>query len=289
MKTSTRFCFYTLALLFVLANAPRTSAQLKLPRPSQKSSVTQTVGLTDVTITYSRPGVKGRAIWGELVPYDKVWRTGANEATVFTVTDDVTINGQKLPAGTYSFHTIPSKDEWTIIFNKDDGQWGSFQYDEKKDALRVKAKPQTAEMQEWLSFSFPDPKMNSAQVALRWEKLMVPFTVEVDTMTKALADARAAVAAAKPDDWRTPFQAASWFVQAETNMDEARKWVEQSIAVKETYNNLSLKSQMLAKEGKTGEAIPLAEKAIQLGKAAQPAANTSGLEKMLAEWKAKKM
>jgi len=273
----------------VLANAPRTSAQLKLPRPSQKSSVTQTVGLTDVTITYSRPGVKGRAIWGELVPYDKVWRTGANEATVFTVTDDVTINGQKLPAGTYSFHTIPSKDEWTIIFNKDDGQWGSFQYDEKKDALRVKAKPQTAEMQEWLSFSFPDLKMNSAQVALRWEKLMVPFTVEVDTMTKALADARAAVAAAKPDDWRTPFQAASWFVQAETNMDEARKWVEQSIAVKETYNNLSLKSQMLAKEGKTGEAIPLAEKAIQLGKAAQPAANTSGLEKMLAEWKAKKM
>ncbi|HZS12158.1 MAG TPA: DUF2911 domain-containing protein, partial [Nitrospirales bacterium] len=90
--------------------------QIQMPRVSPKSSLMQTVGLTDVTITYSRPGVKGRQIWGALVPWDKVWRTGANEATTFTVSDDVTINGQRLPKGTYSLHTIPGKDQWTIIF-----------------------------------------------------------------------------------------------------------------------------------------------------------------------------
>src|SRR5437899_746922 len=125
-----------LTLLLLLLSSLPLAAQLRTPRPSPKASVMQTVGLTDVTIVYSRPGVKGREIWGALVPYDKVWRTGANEATTFAVSDDVMINGQPLPKGTYSLHTIPGKDEWTIIFNKDAGQWGSFSYDEAKDALR---------------------------------------------------------------------------------------------------------------------------------------------------------
>src|SRR6266478_6100984 len=157
-----------LTLLFMLGAAGYASAQVRTPRPSQKASVMQTIGVTDVTITYSRPGVKGRTIWGDapatmaarakgeatldnqnerqkgepIVPYGHVWRAGANEATMFVVTDDVLINGQPLKAGTYSMHAIPGKDEWTIIFNNDAGQWGSFQYDDKKDALRVKTKPQ---------------------------------------------------------------------------------------------------------------------------------------------------
>ena len=141
----------------------------------------QTIGVTDITITYSRPGVKGRKIWGDppagsaagtatlddartrakdapIVPYGHVWRTGANEATLFEVSDNVLINGQPLAAGRYSLHTIPGRDEWTIIFNKDDGQWGSFTYDEKKDVLRVKAKPETvAENQEWLVYRHSTP------------------------------------------------------------------------------------------------------------------------------------
>src|SRR5690348_13483389 len=108
--------------------------QLRVPRASQKQVVTQTVGFTDIAITYSRPGVKGRQIWGGLVPYDKVWRTGANEATTIAFTDDVTVNGQPLPKGTYSLHTIPGKDQWTIIFNKVANQWGSFTYDQAQDA-----------------------------------------------------------------------------------------------------------------------------------------------------------
>jgi hypothetical protein len=301
-------------LLFVLCAALDASAQtpaaLRLPRPSQKASVMQTIGVTDVTITYSRPGVKGRKIWGEapaavaagtatlddardrlkgapIVPYGHVWRTGANEATTFAVTDDVLINGQKLPAGTYSLHTIPGPQEWTIIFNSDAGQWGSFTYDEKKDVLRVKAKPQTvAENQEWLLYSFPEVTPNSAQVNIRWERLRVPFTVEVpdvDSLTRARVDA---AIAANPTDWRIPLNVANTYGNFE-RWDEALKWAEQSIKVKETYQNLSAKAQFLYSAGRKGEAITLAEQAIQRGKADK--ADTTRLEKRLAEWKTAKM
>src|SRR6184192_2747006 len=187
-------------------------------RPSQKASVMQTIGVTDITITYSRPPVKGRAIFADappsmeerakgeatldnqnerqkgepIVPYNHVWRAGANEATMFVVTDDVVINCQPLKAGTYSLHTIPGKEEWTIIFNNDPGQWGAFTYDAKKDALRVKTKPQMADNQEWLMYSFDPVTDNSAQVNLRWEKIRVPFTVEgkdVKAAWRAHADA----------------------------------------------------------------------------------------------------
>ncbi len=287
---------------------------IRAPRPSQKASVMQTIGVTDVTITYSRPGVKGRKIWGDppaelaagtatlddqnkrpkdmvIVPYGHVWRTGANEATQFEVTDEVLINGQKLPAGSYSLHTIPGKDEWTIVFNGTANQWGSFNYDEKKDTLRVKAKPEwLTENQEWLSYSFDPVTDNSAQVNIRWEKLRVPFTVEIkDVKALTLTKMRAAVAAAKPDDWRTPLQAANYVFLSEDKMDptEAIGWLEQSIKVKETFGNLYSKARLLAAQGKTQEAIATGEKALVLGKEAK--ANTADLEKRLGEWKAKKM
>ena len=296
------------AALTALAQAPA----IRAPRPSQKASVMQTIGVTDVTITYSRPGVKGRKIWGDppaalaagtatlddqnkrpkdmvIVPYGHVWRTGANEATQFEVTDDVLINGQKLPAGSYSLHTIPGKDEWTIVFNGTANQWGSFNYDEKKDTLRVKAKPEwLTENQEWLMYSFDPVTDNSAQVNIRWEKVRVPFTVEVkDVKALTLAKMRAAVAAAKPDDWRTPLQAANYVFLNEDKMDptEAIGWLEQSIKVKETFGNLYSKARLLAAQGKTQEAIATGEKALVLGNEAK--ANTADLEKRLGEWKAK--
>ncbi len=298
------------AAISALAQAPA----IRAPRPSQKASVMQTIGVTDVTITYSRPGVKGRKIWGDppaelaagtatldnqntrpkdmvIVPYGHVWRTGANEATQFEVTDEVFINGQKLPAGSYSLHTIPGKDEWTIVFNSAANQWGSFNYDEKKDTLRVKAKPErVSDNQEWLMYSFDPVTDNSAQVNIRWEKLRVPFTVEVkDVKALTLTKMRAAVAAAKPDDWRTPLQAANYVFLSEDKMDptEAIGWLEQSIKVKETFGNLYSKARLLAAQGKTQEAIATGEKALVLGKEAK--ANTADLEKRLGEWKAKKM
>ena len=238
--------------------------QIRLPRPSQKASVMQTVGVTDITITYSRPGVKGRQIWGDppatmaalakgeatlddqnarmkgdpIVPWGHVWRAGANEATTFVVTDDVLINGQKLPAGSYSLHTIPTKDEWTIVFNGTANQWGSFNYDASKDTLRVKAKPQwVAENQEWLQYSIPVVTPNSAMVVIRWEKVAVPFTVEVPNVEALWRSKVDAAIAENPTNEVIPLQVANAYGN-DDKWDEALKWVDQSIKVKETFRNL---------------------------------------------------
>ena len=317
MNTLERFLRYSttcLVLLSAFGSIVLAQAPLRLPRPSQKASIMQTVGVTDITITYSRPGVKGRKIWGDapagtapgtatlddararakdapLVPFGHVWRTGANEATMFEVSDGVLINGQPLAAGRYSLHTIPAKDgEWTVIFNSDAGQWGSFTYDEKKDVLRVKAKPQVvADTQEWLMFSMDPIAENSAQVNIRWEKVSVPFTVEVkEVKALALEKARASLAAAKPDDWQIRAQAANFALQNKLNTEEAMQWLDQSIKIKETFNNIGLKARTLAEQGKTAEAIAAGEKAIQLGKAAKANAQAlADLEKRVAEWKSK--
>ena len=159
-------------------------------RVSPKASVSQTIGFTDVIINYCRPGVKGRKIWGELVPYNIVWRAGANEATTINFSKNVLINGKKLAAGTYSFFVIPGEKEWTLIFNKVANQWGAFTYNELQDALRTKAKPVKSEFHEWLEYSFSDEyikpagKNNSALINLMWDKLKVSFKVEATTQAK---------------------------------------------------------------------------------------------------------
>ena len=275
------------AAVTVMADATG-AAELKLPRPSQKAQVMQTVGITDVTITYSRPGVKGRVIWGELVPYDKVWRTGANEATVISFSTDVKVNGQPLKAGTYSMHTIPTKDAWTVIFNTKADQWGSYSYNDSADALRIQVKPQPHEFTEWMQFSLPDIAVEKATIALDWEKLRIPFEIQVSTIDHALASARAAMASLAPDDQQTAYRSASFAFQNNVALDEASQWVDKSIAIKETWLNLRLKSDMLAKAGKTAEAIQFAERAIEKGKKDAPADQVAAMEKQVAELKAKK-
>ncbi len=262
-------------------------AELKIPRVSQKATVTQTVGLTDVTITYSRPGVKGRAIWDGLVPYDKVWRTGANEATIFSVSKDVTIDGKPLPAGTYSLHTIPGKTSWTVIFNKKADQWGSYSYDAAEDALRIETRPTEGPPVEWLTFSFPDVTADVATVELAWEKARVDFKVGTDTTKQAMADIRRELAG-DVKQWSVPYTAANFAFNAGPEYRaEAMKWIDQSIAMKETFGNLRLKSQILAKDGRMAEAVRVAEKAIQVGKDDKNAAmEIPILRKQMAEWKA---
>ena len=309
---------YLSIILLLLSAVGVADAQLRLPRPSQKASVTQTIGVTDITITYSRPGVKGRKLWGDppadvyakgeatlddqnrrpegmvIVPYGHIWRTGANEATQFVVTDDVMINGSKLPAGSYSLHTIPGKDEWTIIFNGIANQPGSFSYDAAKDALRVKAKPvMVTSDQEWLSFTIDPISDSAAQVNLRWEKLQLPFTVEVkDLPALTVAKARAVVAAAKPDDWQTPYSAAN-YAKSNQAPEDAAKWYDQALKaidmqlkVKEDFGNMSRKANTLLNAGRTAEGITAGERAVELGKAEK--ADTSALEKRIAEARAAK-
>jgi len=314
-----RFSLFTFAILFaVICAAPYALAQqppleIKPLRPSQKASVMQTVGVTDITITYSRPGVKGRTIFADapatmaarakgeatldnqnerqkgepIVPWDHVWRAGANEATMFVVTDDVLINGQPLKAGTYSMHAIPGKEEWTIIFNNDAGQWGSFQYDDKKDALRVKTKPQaTSDNQELLTYTFDPVIDNVATVNLRWEKIRVPFTVEVKDVKAAWRAHADALIAANPTNETLPLQVANTYAR-EKNWDEALKFVDQSIKIKETFPNLSSKANILWGAGKKEEALTVADAAIAKGKADK--VNTAAFEKRVADMKAGKM
>jgi len=314
-----RFSLFTFAILLTtICAATYVPAQqpplaIKPIRPSQKASVMQTVGVTDITITYSRPPVKGRTIFAEapatmearakgeatldnqndrkpgepIVPYNHVWRVGANDATVFAITDDVLINGQPLKAGTYSLHTVPGKDEWTIIFNGDSGQWGSFNYDSKKDVLRVKTKPQSvADNQEWLMFSFDPVTENSATVNIRWEKLRVPFTVEIKdviTLWRTKADA---LIAANPTNEALPLQVAGTYANLK-NWDEALKYVDQSIKVKETFRNLQSKTNILWLAGKKEEALKVADLAIARGKADN--VNTTTFEKRVADMKAGKL
>jgi len=181
MKFSLRIITFAIAAFccFSLVSA---YAQQSLHQPdlSQKASVSQTMGLTNIKNTYHRPLVKGRAIWGSLVPYNQIWRAGADENTTIEFSTAVTINGSELSAGKYGLHTIPSQDEWTVIFSKDNEAWGSYFYDSTHDALRIMAKPEAAPFTEALTFSFDNPGPASVTAALYWEKLKVPFKIEVD-------------------------------------------------------------------------------------------------------------
>jgi len=184
--------FLSLAVAFsVLLGSITADAQDDKPRPSAKASVSQRIGVdTDITIDYSRPGVKGRAIWGDLVPYGLTpgnkysdekpfpWRLGANENTTFETSKDILVEGQKLPAGKYSLHAIPSASSWVIAFSKVNDLWGSYKYDQKNDAIRITVASEKAAHKEWLEFGFDEYTGTSAEVYLQWEKVKVPFKVE---------------------------------------------------------------------------------------------------------------
>lgn len=266
----------------ILLMATSAFAQVRTPRVSQNSTLMQTIGLTDMTIKYSRPGVKGRAIWGGLVPYDKVWRTGANEATTITFSDDVWINGQKLAKGSYSLHTIPGKDQWTIIFNSVADQWGSYSYDQTKDTLRVTAKPEAAPQAEWLTFEVPELSTDTAKVVIRWEKIAVPFTVDTKSTERTMNALRNAMS----PDWRTSYSAASFaFDNKGAALDsEMNTWIDQSIAIKQNASNLWLKARMAQRAGNKADAIRYGEMAIAAATPAQ-ADLAAEIKKNVDSWK----
>ncbi len=280
------------SLLFAaaaLAAAVPAQAQLKLPRVSPNAGVSQSIGTTDLSVKYCRPGVKGRAIWGGLVPWDKPWRTGANEITTFTTTDDITVEGQALPAGTYGVVTIPGEKQWTVAFSKQKEMWGAFTYDPKQDQLRVSVTPQAADPVEWMQFTFDALTPESCELALRWEKVRVPVKIAVDVKGKVLAGARTAVAAAKPDDWRTPYRAASWAVDNDVAPEDAAAWASSALKLKENFYTLSLSAKLARKAGRNADAVTQMTKAVALGKADKDveAEQVAPMEKLLAEWSAK--
>jgi len=272
----------TALLAMVLVAIPLQAQGLEMPRVSPKAVVTQTIGTTTVTVNYHRPGVKDRAIWGGLVPYNEVWRTGANEATTLTISDPVKVEGQELAAGTYALATIPGADEWTFIVNKNTAMWGTMGYKQEEDILRVKVKPVIVAHTEWMQFVFADLKEDSATLMLQWDKVGVPVKLSVDTTGKFLNQARKTMARY----WTEPYRAALFCLDHDTGLDEALKWINTSVAIQETYYNLAVKARILARQGQKAEAVAIMEKALAMGrKMEQPPFNLKEMEGLLAEWK----
>ncbi|MCP5103458.1 MAG: DUF2911 domain-containing protein [bacterium] len=260
------FILVVVIFLSMVSIGNLSAQEIKFPNPSQKAVVTQTVGLTDVTIVYHRPGVKGRVIWGDLVPYDKIWRTGANNATTIEFSADVMVQGNALTAGKYGLYTIPGKDEWTFIFSKQNDLWGAGGYKEDQDALRVKVKPIAAPgVCEWMMFGFTDLADNSAKVFLCWEKLMVGFVLKVETKKKVLKSIEGTMGRY----WLAPYRAADYAFKEEM-FDKAKEWIGASVSIKAIYWNMFLKAKIYKKTAKTKKeektAVKILEKALLLGK-----------------------
>jgi Protein of unknown function (DUF2911) len=250
---------------------------------NKKAAVSERIGLTDVSIHYDRPHVKGREgeIWGKLIPVGYTdqnfgsskaapWRAGANENTTIEFSNDVKIEGQALPAGTYGFFIAYDPSECTLIFSKNTSSWGSFFYDPKEDMLRVKVKPVALDKSvEWLRYEFHDETENSATVALEWEKLMIPFKVEVDYIGQQLESYRRELRSAKGFTWKSWNEAADFCVQHNTDLDEGLNWANQAVSLpfigEKNFQTLSTKAQILVLQGKKEEADAIMKEALPLG------------------------
>lgn len=245
------------------------------PMASPRAEVAQRVGLTDVHVTYHRPAVNDRDVWGTVVPSagTPVWRTGANENTLVSFSTDVTVQGQPLPAGTYGLHSIPgqpaAEGEWTIVFSKDVHAWGSFSYKEENDALRVTAKPQAAPHQERFQISFDELEDDSTHMILRWAEVAVPVAIGIDLEGTVTASLRTQLTGLSQFFWQGWNQAANYSLTNDMNLEEAVQWADRSIGIQETFNNLSTKAQLLAKTGEQDQATELMAKAMGMGNAGQ--------------------
>jgi hypothetical protein len=250
-----------------LATAPVLFAQapaLVLPGASPRAQVSQKVGLTDMEVTYCRPAVNGRKVWGGLVPYGQVWRAGANENTVVAFSTPVSVGGTTLPAGRYGLHMLPTATAWTVIFSSQSHGWGSYSYDPKEDVARVQVTPVATEPTERLAYTFDDPSDKGVTLALRWEQLRVPVRVEVDTkqvVVQSLREQLRGLGQFFPESWSG---AAGWCVRNDVNLDEAQTWVDRSLAMRESFVGLRIKAALLEKKGDTKGAEALRTKALAI-------------------------
>jgi len=243
--------------LFVFTTAVL-SQNLVLPRISPAAEITQTIGLSKITINYSRPAVRDRDIWGGLVPYNEgvpfPWRAGANENTTICFSDDVKINDEDLAAGTYGFHIIPSNNEWILIFNKHYKAWGSFFYDGSQDALRISVVPERIHFNEWLEYRFENIASNSVDVCMHWENLNVRFSTKYNETDVVMNSIREQLLSLPGFSWQGPMQAAQYCLDNDVNHEEALKWIDQSISRNSNFSNLIVKVELLRKMGRTDEA-----------------------------------
>ena len=269
LKFST-FSFTLVMLISLLFTS--SFAQIDMPQPSPAAMVKQTVGLTDVTIEYSSPAMRGRTVFGELVPYGEVWRTGANKATAITFSDAVTIEGTKVEAGTYSLFTIPNEDKWTVIINKNAEQWGAGKYDEAEDVVRVEVKPtKLFAPSERMLFMIEAVEDDAAKISLLWSDTKISFMANVNAVEKVVSNIKTTLDQAE-NLWYTYAQSAEYYLENEQNLEQAQDWIEKSISLKDHYYNNWVKARILVARNNTagvsssaGTAVKLAQKAIEMG------------------------
>jgi len=247
------------------------SALLNLPRESQRASVSQRIGITDITINYHRPMVKGRKVFGPGSPqaYGQVWRAGANENTTVNFTNDVVVEGKPLAKGVYGLHMIPGESDWTVIFSKNSTSWGSFTYDAAEDALRVTVKSHPAEMEEALVYDFDNVKAGEATIVMRWEKVAVPIHVSVDTQAATLASLHNQLRARAQYEWNAWSEAAEYLMDNKMSADEALKDTQQSISIEDRFENEMDKARALEMLNRNDDAKAARTKAMSLGSQAQ--------------------
>lgn len=283
MSKILRFSLPGLAVFLGFFPSPA-HAQLDLPRPSPNAKISQTIGLTEITIEYSSPAVKGRPIWGALVPYDQLWRTGANQATKITFSRDVSFGGKPVPAGSYALMTIPTKGAWTVILNKKTDQSGTARdYKADQDFVRFSAQAKPAPHRERLTFLFSNFTDDAGTLDLEWEKLRVSIPINVKTDEQALANINRTL----DGTWRTYANAARYLGETKKDYDTGLRYIDLSLGLKEDWFNVWIKATLLASKGKTKEAITLGEKAQALGQKAEFFFLEADIKKTLAEWKKK--
>lgn len=264
----------------VISTALSSKAQLQLPQPSPKAMVMQTIGYTDITVDYSSPAVKGRLIWGELVPYNNIWRAGANSATKVTFSKDVTVNGANVPKGSYSIFIIPTKALWTVILNKD-ATASADQYKQENDQLRVEVAPQSNPFRERLAYTITDFTHEKGTLSMEWEKMKVSLLVECPTEKQAVEAIDKAVGAT----WQIYNNAARYYLDHK-DYDKALGYANQSIALSEQWFNHWVKAQIMSGKGDQKSAYMLAMKAKEMGdKNPQGFFFKNDVEKAIIEWK----
>ena len=273
----------TLIACAILSSAAFSQQDLKVPAPSPSSTVKQDFGISSVELSFSRPGVKGRKIFGDLVPYDKVWRTGANSPTTITFGDDVTIGDKKVPAGKYGLLTIPGQQEWTVIITKSTDVSSASAYKEANDVVRVKVKPIELPFPvETFNIIFDNIKPTSMDAAIIWDKLIVPFNITTEVDSKVTAQIDQLMKTDKPPY----FQAAMYYLENGKDLDKAVTWMDKAIEENPkafwVYHN---KANALVKLGKKKEAVEAANKSIELAKEARNDDYVQLNEKLLATLK----
>jgi len=258
---------YLSCLFLLLSVATYTaSAQVVLPQASPSSMVKQTIGLTDITVDYHAPSAKGRKVFGGLVPYGSLWRAGANEATLITFTDELFLNHERVPAGTYSFFIFPHSDSlWQVVLNRDTGLWGLEGYNELDDVAYLEVKPKKSAFQETMQFSFSDISANKGKLNLAWENMKVTLDIETEVEKKALANINEALSKASPDDWYIWAQCAEYMLPRKEHHQKALEWINKSIAIKDTFFNNWIKAKLYAYNNEFQVASTLTAKAMKLG------------------------